>query len=86
MPGRSDASCTNNIRSHVWQKDTAHFKYALQQTKFVCCGHTENAPCLFDTRTVVILFVPSASELIFHNYTKFVLSVSELIFRNYTKS
>jgi cell division GTPase FtsZ len=31
----------------------------------ICCGHTKNAPCLFDTRTVVLLFVPPSSGLVF---------------------
>jgi hypothetical protein len=64
MPGRSDAFCTNSMRSHVWQKDNAHF-YVCPFIGHKCPldRHTKNARCLFDTRTVAILFVPSVSEL-----------------------
>jgi hypothetical protein len=33
MPGRINAIYTNNNCSHVRQKDTVHFEYALWQTK-----------------------------------------------------
>jgi hypothetical protein len=33
MPGRSDAFCTNSIRSRVRQKDNAHIWYVLWRTR-----------------------------------------------------